>query len=60
VPCTVPNKRNHLTVPLTIGEVHTGLLLTSTAVSADTAVELLAIVPGLPVRTRQRPIRYAW
>jgi hypothetical protein len=47
-------------VPLTIGEVHTGLLLTSTAVPVDTAVELLAIVPGGSVRTRQRPIRYAW
>lgn len=47
-------------MPLTIGEVHTGLLLTSTAVSDDTAVELLAIVPGRSVRTRQRPIRYAW
>ena len=47
-------------MPLTIGEVHTGLLLTSTAVPVDTAVELLAIVPGGSVRTRQRPIRYAW
>lgn len=47
-------------MPLTIGEVHTGLLLTSAAVPADTAAELLAIVPGLPVRTRQRPICYAW
>jgi hypothetical protein len=47
-------------VPLTIGEVHTGLLLTSTAVSADTAAQLLAVVPGLPTRTRQRPVRYAW
>jgi len=56
----VPKKRNHLTVPLIIGEVHTGLLLTSTAVPVDTAVELLAIVPGGSVRTRQRPIRYAW
>jgi hypothetical protein len=55
-----PKKRNPLTVPLTIGEVHTGLLLTSTAVPADTAVELLAIMPGRSVRTRQRPIRYAW
>jgi hypothetical protein len=52
--------RNPLTVRLTIGEVHTSLLLTSTAVPVDTAVELLAIVPGGPVRTRQRPIRYAW
>src|SRR5260370_19185363 len=55
----LPKKRNHLAVPLTIGEVHTGLLLTSTAVSADAAAELLAIVPGGSVRTRQRPIRYA-
>ncbi len=47
-------------MPLTIGEVHTGLLLTSTAVSTDTASELLAVVPGGSVRTRQRPIRYAW
>jgi hypothetical protein len=47
-------------VPLTIGEVQTGLLLTSAAVSVDTAAELLAIVPGRSVRTRQRPIRYAW
>lgn len=47
-------------MPLTIGEVHTVLLLTSTAVPVDTAVELLAIVPGGSVRTRQRPIRYAW
>jgi hypothetical protein len=47
-------------VPLTIGEVHTGLLLTSAAVPADTAMELLAIMPGGSVRIRQRPIRYAW
>jgi hypothetical protein len=47
-------------VPLTIGEVQTGLLLTSTALSADTAAELLSAVPGGSVRTRQRPIRYAW
>jgi hypothetical protein len=46
-------------VPLTIGEVHTGLLLTSAAVPADTAADLLAIMPGRSVRTRQRPIRYA-
>jgi hypothetical protein len=47
-------------MPLTVGEVHTCLLLTSAAVSSDTAAELLAIVPGGGVRTRQRPIRYAW
>ena len=34
--------------------------MTSTAVSTDTAAELLAIVPGGTVRTRQRPIRHAW
>jgi hypothetical protein len=47
-------------MPLTIGEVHTGLLLTSAAVSADATAELLTIAPGGSVRTRQRPIRYAW
>jgi hypothetical protein len=47
-------------VRLTIGEVHTGLLLTSTAVSPDTAVELLSVLPGSSVRTRERPVRYAW
>ena len=47
-------------MPLTIGEVHTGLLLTSTAVSADTAAALLAVLPGGSVRTRQRPVRYSW
>jgi hypothetical protein len=46
-------------VPLTIGEVHTGLLLTSSAVSVDAATALLAILPGDMVRTRQRPVRYA-
>lgn len=48
------------TVRLTIGEVHTGLLLTSTAVSADTAAALLSVLPGSSVRTRERPVRYAW
>jgi len=52
--------RHRPAVPLTIGEVHTGLLLTSTAVSAETATALLAILPGGSVRTRQRPVRYAW
>ena len=47
-------------MPLTIGEVHTGLLLTSAAVSADIAAELLAVLPGGSVRNRQRPVRYAW
>jgi hypothetical protein len=47
-------------VPLTLGEVHTGLLLTSHAVSADTAADLLAVLPGSAVRARQRPVRHAW
>jgi hypothetical protein len=47
-------------VSLTIGEVHTGLLLTSAAVSADTSATLLATLPGSSVRSRQRPVRYAW
>lgn len=47
-------------MPLTIGEVHTGLLLTSTAVTSNIMTELLATLPGGSVRTRQRPIRYAW
>lgn len=47
-------------MPLTIGEVHTGLLLTSAAVPADTAASLLAILPGAPPRSRQRPVQYAW
>lgn len=47
-------------MPLTVGEVHTGLLLTSIAVPADTAAALLAALPGSPVRARERPIRYAW
>jgi hypothetical protein len=47
-------------VPLTIGEVHTGLLLTSAAVPAETATALLAVLPGSPVRTRERPVRHAW
>ena len=45
---------------LTIGEVQTGLLLTSAAVSADAAAALLDVLPGGTVRTRQRPIGYAW
>lgn len=44
---------------LTIGEVHTGFLMTSTAVPPDTAAELLSIFPGSSVRMRQRPVRYA-
>jgi hypothetical protein len=47
-------------VPLTIGEVHTGLLLTSTAVSTGTAEALLGVLPGGSVGSRQRPVRHAW
>jgi hypothetical protein len=47
-------------VLLTIGEVHTGLLLTSTALPTDTSAVLLSVLPGSSVRTRERPVRYAW
>jgi hypothetical protein len=47
-------------VALTFGEVHTGLLMTSAGVQPDTAAELLAILPGSSVGSRQRPVRYAW
>jgi hypothetical protein len=53
-------RRHRTAVSLTIGEVQTSLLLTSAAVSADAAVALLDILPGGTVRTRQRPVRYAW
>lgn len=45
---------------LTIGEVHTGLLMTSSPLPTDTATALLAVLPGDAARARQRPIRYAW
>jgi hypothetical protein len=45
---------------LTIGEVHTGLLMTSVAVSVETATDLLAILPGGSVGIRRRPVRYCW
>jgi hypothetical protein len=43
-----------------MGEVHTGLLMTSAAVSSETATELLAILPGSSVRARRRPVPCAW
>src|SRR5580658_7339917 len=45
---------------LTIGEVHTGLLMTSVAVSAEAATDLLTILPGGSVGSRRRPVRYSW
>jgi hypothetical protein len=45
---------------LAVGEVHTGLLLTSAGLPAQTAAALLDIVPGDSVRSRERPVRYAW
>jgi hypothetical protein len=45
---------------LTFGEVQTGLLQHSGAVSPDTAQALLGLIPGEPVRSRERPLRYAW
>ncbi len=55
-----PSQRPHPPVSLTFGEVHTGLLMTSTAVQAGAAAALLAILPGGSVGTRQRPVRFAW
>lgn len=42
-----------------LGEIHTGLLQSSTAVTSDVARELLALIPRTPVRTWERPIRHA-
>lgn len=42
-----------------LGEIHTGLLQNSTAVTPDVTRELLALIPRTPVRTWERPIRHA-
>lgn len=44
---------------LTMGEVHTGLLQHSIAVSADFAARLLAPAQGMKVRRADRPIAFA-
>ncbi|MBB5871716.1 hypothetical protein F4553_005095 [Allocatelliglobosispora scoriae] len=49
-------ERQHL---VTIGEVHTGLLQNSIAVSARSASELLSLVMGQRVRRSDRPIAHA-
>jgi hypothetical protein len=43
-----------------VGEVHTALLQTSTALSPEMAAELLRLLPGEPDRFRNRPVRIAW
>jgi hypothetical protein len=42
-----------------LGEIHTGLLRSSTAVTPDVARDLLALVPNAQVRAWERPIRHA-
>jgi hypothetical protein len=42
-----------------VGEVHTSLLRHSTAVDTSTAVSLLELKAGSPVRYGERPVRYA-
>jgi len=42
-----------------VGEVHTSLLRHSTAVDTATAVSLLELKAGSPVRYGERPVRYA-
>jgi hypothetical protein len=44
---------------LTLGEVHTGVIQHSAAVSGELADELLALVGGIAVRRGERPIAYA-
>lgn len=43
-----------------VGEVHTSLLQTSTALSPEMVAELLTLLPGERVRSRSRPVRIAW
>ncbi|SCF34178.1 SCO2521 family protein [Micromonospora carbonacea] len=45
--------------PLLIGEVHTGLLQHSTALSASTVAQVLRLRPGERAGIMDRPIRYA-
>lgn len=45
---------------LMAGEVRTALLLSRDALPAEAARQVLALVPGEPVRSRERPIRFAW
>lgn len=44
---------------LTLGEVHTGVIQHSGAVTGELADELLALVGGIAVRRGERPIAYA-
>lgn len=42
-----------------VGEVHTGLLRNSSPVDSRTAVSLMGLKAGTPVRHRERPVRFA-
>ena len=45
---------------LVLGEVRTALLFSSSALPTESVIELLALVPGEPVRSRERPGRLSW
>lgn len=42
-----------------LGEIHTGLLQNSSALTTEAAAELLALIPQESVRTWERPVRHA-
>lgn len=45
--------------PVLIGEIHTSLLQTSTALSAAETRQLLSVVPGHQAQSVERPVQYA-
>jgi hypothetical protein len=44
---------------LTVGEIHTGLLQNWTSLTEPLTAQVLALVPGIPVRRSERPIAHA-
>jgi hypothetical protein len=44
---------------LTIGEIHTGLVQNWTSLTEPRTTQVLALVPGIPVRRSERPIAHA-
>jgi hypothetical protein len=42
-----------------LGEIHTGLLQNATALSPSEVRQLLALIPGHPVQSFERPVQYA-
>lgn len=54
------HERDRSVAPVAVlGEIHTGLLQSSTAVTSDVAREILSLLPRTLVRTWERPIRHA-